>query len=64
MTCRTCANWTMKSYPLMARQGFGNCNLQTSKAVFYPPHHNCDAHKAVTQAQQVKRDAWMKGIRL
>lgn len=48
----------------MARQGFGNCNMQTSKAVFYPPHHNCDAHKAVTKAQQVKRDDWLKGIRL
>ena len=64
MTCRHCMNWNMKNNPAMARQGFGNCNLQISKAVFYPPHHTCKAHKQVTPEQAAARDAWLKGVGL
>ena len=64
MTCRNCNNWTMKHNPSMARQGFGNCNLQVSRAVFYPPQHKCTQHKPVSAEQAGKRDKWLKGVGL
>jgi hypothetical protein len=54
----------MKPNPLMAKQGFGNCNLQVSRAVSYPPQHTCGAAKPVTAAQATARDAWLKGVGL
>lgn len=60
--CRTCMNWNMKNNPQMARQGFGTCNLQVSKAVSYPPHHTCTAFKTVKPAQAAARDAWLKSV--
>ena len=64
MNCRNCTNWTMKHNPQMARQGFGNCNLQVSKAVMYPPHHTCTQHKQITPVQAAARDKWLKGVGL
>jgi hypothetical protein len=57
-------NWNMKNNPAMARAGLANCNLQVSKAVFYPAHHDCAARKPVTAAQATARDAWLKGVGL
>lgn len=64
MTCRHCMNWNMKNSPTMARAGLANCNLQASKAVFYPAHHDCKAFKTVTAVQAAARDAWLKGVGL
>lgn len=64
MTCRNCKNWTMKHNAQMARQGFGNCNLQLSRAVLYPPHHTCNAHKPVTAEDLAKRNKFLLGVRL
>ena len=64
MTCRHCMNWNMKNFPTMARQGLANCNLQPSKAVFYPAHHDCTARKPVTSAQALARDRFLKGVGL
>ena len=64
MTCRHCMNWNMKTSPAMARQGFGTCNLQVSKAVSYPPQHTCAAFKPVKPEQAAARDAWLKGVGL
>ena len=48
----------------MARAGLANCNLQVSKAVFYPAHHDCKQNKPVTPPQAAARDAWLKGVGL
>ena len=64
MTCRHCMNWNMKNSPTMARAGLANCNLQASRAVFYPAHHDCKQNKPVTPAQAAARDAWLKGVGL
>lgn len=62
MTCRHCMNWNLKS-STMARAGLANCNLQVSRAVFYPAH-DCKAFKTVTAVQAAARDAWLKGVGL
>lgn len=64
MTCRHCMNWTLKAVPAMGQYAFGTCNLQVSKAVSYPPHHTCTAFKQVKPVDAVKREKYLKGIRL
>jgi hypothetical protein len=61
MTCQTCMHWNLKNHPSMAKHGFGNCNLQENKWVFFPLQHMCSSHKGASAEIVVKREAYFRG---
>lgn len=58
MTCLKCQHWNPKASGRMGLQRFAVCNLQVSKAVFFPPHHTCVNQKNAAPMVIARRLEW------
>ena len=58
MQCVTCANWTPKANPEMARVGFAACS-KSQPWHFYPPTKTCAKYTAAPAETAAKRVAWL-----
>jgi hypothetical protein len=61
MNCQTCMHWNLKDQPNMTKHGFGTCNLQANKWVFFPLQHTCDQHKKAIADIVSKRETYFRG---
>lgn len=58
MTCQTCAHWSPRKNPAMAKLGFAPCDLRKPWTT-YPPQHTCSKHKPAPEDVQDARVVWL-----
>lgn len=59
--CIRCAHFSMRDAGTMAKQGFGHCAFESSKAVFQSAsfERQCQTFEAADQDTIDKRTAWL-----
>ena len=62
MTCQTCAHWSPKANPAMAKHGFAPCALGKHWTTL-PPQHTCAKHRPAPADVQAARVKWLERLR-
>lgn len=59
--CIRCQHFTLRDAGQMARQGFGHCRFETSRAVFMSAvfERHCQSFDALDEATAEKHIAWL-----